>query len=103
MERGDVDSVAKKGVVFVGDSWHAMPIFGGEGGNHAIVDGVELARVLGGLMGKDGGDAREAIGAYYDKAWRRCQDAVRRSKQRFYQLHRPISEWEEIAEKQKRA
>lgn len=99
MERGDVDSVAKKGVVFVGDSWHAMPIFGGEGGNHAIVDAIELARVL---EGAGGVDARGAIGTYYDKAWRRCQDAVRRSKQRFYQLHRPISEWEEIAEKQKR-
>lgn len=99
VERGDVDSVAKKGVVFVGDSWHAMPIFGGEGGNHAIVDGIELARVL---EGAGGVDARGAIGTYYDKAWRRCQDAVRRSKQRFYQLHRPISEWEEIAEKQKR-
>lgn len=107
MEKRDVDSVAKKGVVFVGDSWHAMPIFGGEGGNHAIVDGVELARGLEGVMGKKGGrggdDVRGAIGAYYNKAWRRSQDAVKRSKQRFYQLHRPISEWEEIAEKQKRA
>ncbi|KAL4914721.1 hypothetical protein BDW62DRAFT_137411 [Aspergillus aurantiobrunneus] len=104
MERGDVDSCAARGIVFVGDSWHAMPIFGGEGGNHALVDGVELARVLeGAVKGGGGQDVRRAVGAYYDGAWRRCLDAVKRSKQRFYQLHRPISEWMEIAEKQKRA
>ncbi|KAK7749681.1 hypothetical protein SLS53_000260 [Cytospora paraplurivora] len=34
---------ATEGVIFVGDSWHAMPIFGGEGGCHALVDAVELA------------------------------------------------------------
>ncbi|KAL4979819.1 hypothetical protein BDW66DRAFT_167706 [Aspergillus desertorum] len=101
MERSDVDSCAGKGVVFVGDSWHAMPIFGGEGGNHAIFDGIELARVLEGVWGRSMGEVQAAIGKYYDKSWRRCNDAVKRSKQRFYQLHRPISEWIEIAEKQK--
>ncbi|KAL6238715.1 hypothetical protein BDW75DRAFT_6009 [Aspergillus navahoensis] len=101
MERSDVDSCTGKGVVFVGDSWHAMPIFGGEGGNHAIFDGIELARVLEGVWGRTREDMQAAIGKYYDKSWRRCNDAVRRSKQRFYQLHRPISEWIEIAQKQK--
>ncbi|KAL2834293.1 FAD-dependent monooxygenase [Aspergillus cavernicola] len=108
VERGDVDLCMEKGVVFVGDSWHAMPIFGGEGGNHALVDGVELAGALleeieGGGGWADEGLAR-AIGVYYDGAWRRCQDAVRRSRQRFYQLHRPMSEWVEIKQKaEKRA
>ncbi|KAL4956157.1 hypothetical protein BDW69DRAFT_203627 [Aspergillus filifer] len=102
VERKDLDSCLEKNVVFVGDSWHAMPIFGGEGGNHALVDGVELAGKLVEVVGRKE-DVQEAARAYYDGAWRRCVDAVRRSKQRFYQLHRPISEWVEIAEKQKLA
>ncbi|KAL4965637.1 FAD-dependent monooxygenase nscC [Aspergillus stella-maris] len=102
VERKDLDSCLDKNVVFVGDSWHAMPIFGGEGGNHALVDGIELAGRLVEVVGRKE-DVREAASAYYDKAWRRCVEAVRRSKQRFYQLHRPISEWVEIAEKQKLA
>ncbi|KAI9372095.1 hypothetical protein BJX61DRAFT_467180 [Aspergillus egyptiacus] len=100
VERGNLDSCIGRGVVFLGDSWHAMPIFGGEGGNHALVDGVEIAGVLSDI-GWEEGEVRRAIGKYYDGAWRRCQDAVRRSKQRFFQLHRPMSEWVEIAEKSK--
>ncbi|KAL2800341.1 hypothetical protein BJX66DRAFT_332481 [Aspergillus keveii] len=96
--RDDVDGCAKKGVVFLGDSWHAMPIFGGEGGNHAIVDGVELAKALENIK-KEKGELEKAIEVYYEGAWRRCQDAVKRSRQRFYTLHRPMSEWREIAEK----
>ncbi|KIA75528.1 hypothetical protein HK57_00705 [Aspergillus ustus] len=95
--REDVDGSAEKGVVFIGDSWHAMPIFGGEGGNHAIVDGVELAKALGDAQGR--GDVKKAINAYYDGSWRRCQEAVKRSRQRFYTLHRAMSEWRKIAEK----
>ncbi|KAI4861656.1 FAD-dependent monooxygenase [Hypoxylon rubiginosum] len=95
MARSDADAAAERGVVFVGDSWHAMPIFGGEGGNHALVDGVELAAAL-----RDGlSHLDKAVAAYYDGAWRRCHDAVRRSKGRFYVLHRPIAEWRELAEK----
>ncbi|KAL2856563.1 hypothetical protein BJY01DRAFT_169842 [Aspergillus pseudoustus] len=95
--REDVDGCAEKGVVFIGDSWHAMPIFGGEGGNHAIVDGVELVKALEDVQGR--GDVKKAIKVYYDGSWRRCQEAVKRSRQRFYTLHRPMSEWREIAEK----
>ncbi|KAJ5738178.1 FAD-dependent monooxygenase, partial [Penicillium malachiteum] len=75
--------------------WHAMPIFGGEGGNHALVDGVELAAVL----GENLGDLNKAVSNYYDGAWKRCQEAVRRSRGRFYVLHRPIAEWQEIAQR----
>ncbi|KAJ5171585.1 FAD/NAD(P)-binding domain-containing protein [Penicillium coprophilum] len=38
MPTADALQAAQAGVVFIGDSWHAMPIFGGEGGNHALVD-----------------------------------------------------------------
>jgi monooxygenase len=48
---------------------------------------------------KEKGELEKAIEVYYDGAWRRCQDAVKRSRQRFYTLHRPMSEWREIAEK----
>lgn len=101
MERQDADSALAKNVVFVGDSWHAMPIFGGEGGNHALLDGIELAKILEGVQGASREDVQKAIGSFYDKSWKRCTDAVKRSTQRFFQLHRPMSEWVEIAEKQK--
>ncbi|KAL4738142.1 hypothetical protein BDV11DRAFT_216166 [Aspergillus similis] len=95
MSRQDAEKGAKQGVVFVGDSWHAMPIFGGEGGCHALVDAVELAAAL--LHQDDGLD--KVISTYYNGAWKRCSDAVRRSKGRFFVLHRPMAEWRELAEK----
>lgn len=97
VSRGDVNASAQRGVVFVGDSSHAMPIFGGEGGNHALVDGIELAETLtGGPV-----DLSRAVTVYYDRAWKRGQETVRRSRQRFFQLHWPRKEWEERAEKRK--
>ncbi len=95
MTRNDIDQAAARGVVFLGDSWHAMPIFGGEGGCHALVDAVELAVSL----AHHHGHLEKTIAAYYDGAWRRCNDAVRRSRARFHILHRPMTEWKEIAEK----
>ena len=38
-----VQSLAERGILMIGDAVHAMPILGGEGGNLAIADGVELA------------------------------------------------------------
>lgn len=81
-------------VVFIGDAWHAMPIFIGEGGNHALVDSVELAAA----MVKEA-NVERAVALYYERAVRRCQEAVRRSRLRFYVLHRPIAEWRDIARK----
>lgn len=94
----DLNASAHQGIVFVGDSWHAMPIFGGEGGNHALVDGVELAEELTGQPG----DLVRGVTMYYERAWKRCHEAVRRSQQRFFQLHRPMKDWQEIAEKKRR-
>jgi monooxygenase len=100
LSRPDLDQAVKHGVVFVGDSWHAMPIFGGEGGNHALLDTVELARAFQERSTFD--ELESAIRTYYDSAWRRCQDAVRRSRQRFYLLHRPMEEWRKFAEQHKK-
>lgn len=98
--RSEMQHATEQGVVFVGDSWHAMPIFGGEGGNHAIVDGVELAAALtAGPMS----EIESAIDIYYNQAWKRSQDAVRRSKQRFYALHQPMAHWREIRRKRESA
>ncbi|KAL9094766.1 MAG: hypothetical protein Q9165_003037 [Trypethelium subeluteriae] len=98
MTSEDLGQSTRKGIVFIGDSWHAMPIFGGEGGNHALVDGVELAEAVTSAKG----DLEKAVKSYYDGAWRRCQDAVQRSRQRFYLLHRPMAEWKAMAERKGR-
>ena len=42
-QHSDTAGLAEKGVLMVGDAVHAMPIIGGEGGNLAIRDGMELA------------------------------------------------------------
>ncbi|KAL9580307.1 MAG: hypothetical protein Q9212_004577, partial [Teloschistes hypoglaucus] len=93
----------EKGVVFMGDSAHAMPIFGGEGGNHALLDAVEFVREF---VGHEGGGAMEleaVANGYYDSAYRRTQGAVRRCRQRFLLLHRPIGQWRELAVKRDQA
>ncbi|KAI1079861.1 FAD-dependent monooxygenase [Whalleya microplaca] len=95
ISRGDLGVGIKNGVVFVGDSWHAMPIFGGEGGNHALLDTIELSQTLVDY----GNDFREAIDKYYSVAFKRCQEAVKRSRQRFFLLHRSMAEWREISDK----
>lgn len=92
------EEAEKYGIVFVGDSWHAMPIFGGEGGNHAMLDAIELAAA----MSASRGDLAAAATTYYAGAARRCEDAVKRSRQRFFILHRPIVEWRELAGKRSR-
>ncbi|KAM0804720.1 hypothetical protein BDR22DRAFT_885394 [Usnea florida] len=39
----EIRKLADRGVLLVGDAIHAMPILGGEGGNNAMKDGVDLA------------------------------------------------------------
>ncbi|QKX52962.1 uncharacterized protein TRUGW13939_00033 [Talaromyces rugulosus] len=103
ISRAQLDQAAKRGVVFIGDSVHAMPIFGGEGGNHAILDGVDLFRAIQAASdGRDKNDLRagevEVIAqTFYDTALGRSQDAVKRCVQRFSAFHRPIQEWKKIA------
>ncbi|KAK6448351.1 tyrosinase [Trichoderma asperellum] len=46
VKQQELQALAKKGLVFMGDSVHAEPILGGEGANNAITDGIELARCI---------------------------------------------------------
>ncbi|OHE95053.1 hypothetical protein CORC01_09710 [Colletotrichum orchidophilum] len=99
--RGDLDKAAETGVVFVGDAVHAMPIFGGEGGNHAILDGVGLATLVAGRIcgaSLTAGDVEAVIREFNDCAHQRGQAAVKRCTQRFSQFHQSIGKWKKVAE-----
>lgn len=40
----EVDQLVERGILLIGDAIHAMPVLGGEGANHAMKDGIDLAR-----------------------------------------------------------
>lgn len=42
----EIEDLARHGVLMIGDAVHAMPILGGDGGNVAIEDAIELAEYL---------------------------------------------------------
>lgn len=96
----DLDAAARRGVVLVGDAAHAMPIFGGEGGNHALLDGVELFRHIchahGGALGAPAVEA--LIQAYNKQAGPRGREAVQRCTRNFSRFHQPIDGWKKVAE-----
>jgi monooxygenase len=99
VQRKELDKAAELGVVFIGDAVHAMPIFGGEGGNHAMLDAVELiAMTTEGKADFSDTDVANIIRKFYDGAYQRGQGAVKRCLQRFSQFHQPISGWKKVAE-----
>jgi len=76
----DTQELKDQGVLLIGDAVHAMPILGGEGGNTAMKDGVELAEhfTANGMNGiKTFSNARYA-------AWKK---AVEESEQRISDMH----------------
>lgn len=96
--REDLNQLADEHVVFVGDAVHGMPIFAGEGGNHALMDAVDLGQSLStGLPGNRGDDFAACLRNFYDRAFQRWQKGIEESEQRLHSLHRPIKSWREIA------
>jgi monooxygenase len=92
----DLIESAQKGVVFIGDAVHPMPIFAGEGGNHAILDGVVLAEQL----EPSERVPVDAITAFYNDNYERWKQAVDGSNKRFFDLHRPLETWRKLAGKE---
>lgn len=84
---------AETGVAIIGDAAHAMPFFAGEGGNHALLDGVEMGRLIGG----EPRDLLECVGSFYRQANSRWSAAVAGSIQGISRLTRSMEEWRQAA------
>lgn len=78
----DISHLAKQGVLLVGDAVHAMPILGGEGANHAIKDGVDLANHI----IKHG---TEHFQDFADAKYESWKKAVEDSEKRLEEMHGP--------------
>lgn len=78
----EIKDLADRGVLLVGDAVHAMPLLGGEGGNNAMKDGVDLAEHIA-AHGPQG--IKTFSSARYEK-WRK---GVEQSEQRLAGIHSP--------------
>ena len=78
----EIKGLTGRGVLLVGDAVHAMPILGGEGGNNAMKDGVDLAEHIA-THGPKG--IKTFSSARYD-SWRK---GVEDSEQRLAEMHSP--------------
>ena len=78
----EIKDLTARGILLVGDAIHAMPILGGEGGNNAMKDGVDLAEHLA-THGPSG--IRTFSSARYDR-WRK---GVEESEHRLVEMHSP--------------
>ncbi|KAM0463099.1 hypothetical protein ACHAPV_003225 [Trichoderma viride] len=88
--------MASKGVAVIGDAAHAMPIFAGEGGNHALVDAVKLGQHLADSY------SPASIEAFIDEELPRWEMASVGSEKRSLSLHRPLKTWRALAEQAKK-
>lgn len=76
----DLQALAQKGILFIGDAAHAEPILGGEGANAAMVDGFELADFIAsqGVAG---------LSAWYEKRYSRWKSNMREIEMRTSELY----------------
>lgn len=80
-------------VGLLGDAAHAMPIVAGEGGNHAILDGLSLGYALAESL-QNGGETEQTSSIYAKYAsseGKRWQTALDQSESNLADLHRASS------------
>lgn len=81
---------ADSGIVLIGDAAHAMAIVAGEGGNHALLDGMQLGEILALSTTQSVG---QKVRTFYDSQLRRWEDGRVSSQHRFSELHKSMSQW----------
>jgi len=75
-----------KGVYFIGDAAHALPILGGEGACFAIRDAAELAGCVEDARGKDGKVVVDAE-MFYGRIFGDWEEGMRMSEERLRKMH----------------
>ncbi|CZT01501.1 uncharacterized protein RCO7_02096 [Rhynchosporium graminicola] len=84
VERRELDRLGREGVVFIGDSAHALPILGGEGANFAIRDAVELA----GFVEESLKEGKELdVSGFYGKMFGEWKEGIRAAEERLRDIH----------------
>ena len=79
----EIKDLTARGILLVGDAIHEMPILGGEGGNYAIKDGVDLAEHIA-THGPQG------IKTFSSGRYDRWRTGVEESEHRLVEMHSPV-------------
>lgn len=78
----EIRDLTDRGVLLVGDAVHAMPLLGGEGGNNAMKDGVDLAEHI----AAHGPQGIKTFSSARYHSWRK---GVEESERRLVEMHCP--------------
>lgn len=78
--RDDLKSLADRGIMFIGDAAHTMPILGGNGANSAVADAVQLAELIS-SQGANG------LVEFYEKRYGQWEDEVKDTKEWLADMH----------------
>lgn len=78
----EIKDLTDRGVLLVGDAVHAMPLLGGEGGNNAMKDGIDLAEHI-------AAHGPQSIKTFSGTRYDRRRKGVEDSEQRLVEMHSP--------------